>query len=100
MRSRRASPGGSRWIDRGLGCAGAVWLLVAVAVILFGLISSLEAVGAGIAILLLEIGAYSAFKLWRRDGGRRSIPIDTGLAAGAVLAVAASVWLLTHLNKL
>jgi hypothetical protein len=100
MRSRRASPFASRWIDRGLGCVWAAWLLVAVGVILFGLISTFEAVGAGIAILLLEIGAYSAFKLWRRDGGHRLFSTDLGLAVLAVLAVAAAVWLLTHLNKL
>jgi len=88
------------WIDRGFGCLWAVWLLVAVAVTLFGLISSLEAVGAGIAILLLEIGAYSVFKLWRRDRGQRLISTDMAFVAGAVLAVAASVWVLAHLNAL
>jgi hypothetical protein len=101
MRSRRqAVPGGQEWIDRSSGCVWAIWLLVAVAVILFGLISTFEAVGAGIAILLLEIGAYSAFKLWRRDRGQRLISIDIALATAAVLAVAASVWLLAHLNEL
>ena len=100
MRSRRqAVPGAWRWIDRGFGCVWAVWLLVAVAVMLFGLITNFEAVTAGFAIFLLEIGAYSAFKLWRRDRSQRFAVIDIGLAAAAVLAVSASVWLLAHLNN-
>jgi len=66
---------------------------------LFGLITNFEAVTAGFAIFLLEIGAYSAFKLWRRDRSQRFAVIDIGLAAAAVLAVSASVWLLAHLNN-
>ena len=100
MRSRRqAVPGAWRWIDRGFGCVWAVWLLVAVAVMLFGLITGLEAIIAGFAIFLLEIGASSVFKLWRRDRGPRLASTDIALAVLAVLTVAAAVWLLAHLNE-
>jgi hypothetical protein len=66
---------------------------------LFGLITTYKAVSAGFAIFLLEVGGYSVFKLWRRDRGPRLASTDMALATLALLAVAASVWLLSHLNS-